>query len=626
MKKLKIHHFLEGFPEIGEEISTIIINSNVRPASQMKDQKTPLTNQKFYYYKEPNVIYYENGGYAEPVDLKAPLNVSLDEKNGFSSNYSNIWQQSNSTEEKTKRAGNLFDSRGISPYKDNINHSYSYENAIFTPITDYLLSQRQEKTKESLINTSKNIETPEFFLNYEMYDSFGAQTKPCFPTSELQNQLNLEKLAQNYQNKLPSVEKRTSNSNEIEEIVKRILEQRLDQSRKSLSQSNMDLFEIDNLVNKIVNEGRKSFKNDTDDSFPEMNRENIQELEEIVHKLCDIHGLEKTPKGEIEFVAGEGTDVPNKIKTIQENKKKMQGKNKEINNENLQKKLRNGENKEKADELKENKRESVSTKGKVHEENEKSIEETKVNSITQEKNQELSKENLLFSEKEAKIKPGNNQANISEIDRDFEQLINQEGNSQHYSSSKSGEEIVEFRGGIDLLLQDPSQQQKDSLSFHQHSGSNPPIEEPIKAKPSAFTVSQSLVDNFLANSLKELQITDPDKFKAVESETLIERENSDEQRNKAKSVAFPGYSSAKLANAGDTSLSEVVRNKAKSYAEDRKGSKLGRLSEKIDEILNKSKNRSNNSSMRSSGNFIRGNEMELKKMDTEILTFSGSLF
>lgn len=555
------------------------------------------------------MIYYENGGYAEPVDLKVHMN--FEEKNGFPTNFSNIWQQSNSTEEKTKRAGNLFDSRGISPYKENINYSYSYDNAIYTPITDYLLSQRQEKTKESLINTSKNIETPEFFLNYEMYDSFGAQTKPCFPTSELQNQLNLEKLAQNYESRLPPIEKRSSNGNEIEEIVRRILEQRLDQSRKSMSQSNIDILEIDNLVSKIVNEGRKSFKNETDGSLPEMNRENIQELEEIIHKLCDIHGLEKTPKGEIDVVAGEGNDVPNKIKTIKESKKKNQGKNKEFN----------GENKGNAEELKVNKRESVPNKEKTQEDNEKFREE---NSSLQKKNHENSKENLLISEKEAKI-INQNQANISEIDRDFEQLINQEGNSQHYSSSKSGEEIVEFRGGIDLLLQDPSQKQKDSLSFHQNS-SNPPIEEAIKTKPSAFTVSQSLVDNFLANSLKELQLNDPDKFKAVESETLIEREPSDEQRNKAKSVAFSGYSSAKLAKAGDTSLSEMVRNKAKSYAEDRKGSKLGRLNEKIDEILNKSKNRSNNSSMRSSGNFIRGNEMELKKADTEILTFSGILF
>ena len=181
------------------------------------------------------------------------------------------------------------------------------------------------------------------------------------------------------------------------------------------------------------------------------------------------------------------------------------------------------------------------------------------------------------------------------INEEFDNLIKCESKSQNLSI-KSEEEIVELRGGIDLLMDQNEKPKERKINME---ANNQKIKEFLEgSNPPCFN-----------NSLKE---------------DVEEEKKPDFIRNKAKTMQNAKYNSEKVGN--DESLDLEKKNMTFSFdGKERKGSgRFGKLNERLDEILSK-KNKSGNNSMRSSENFASG-DVQLKKADTEILLLSGMNF
>ena len=575
---IKKFFFLEQIP-VDDKVSTLEIHSDVRPASQRKFKKPPpeQTNnenwhQTYYYYKEPNNSFQKDRMYSDPVNL---YQSSILEEKIVEDKY---------VTDKVKKAGYK---ESYELYKANYEEEY-----VATPVTDYLLKEKDEKLKKTFENlyfdnfeeklkksheekeqflrnidekplfylnynekpqektqfsyyekphvlknfdekpqvSVKNEEKPNFFLNYDMFHSFGPRDSYKTP---LENQSELEKLAYNY--------------------CHFAMKNNQENTREDSLEKKVDLFEMDDIIKKMLDE--QSIKNE---KLPLSMEENIKELEETIN-------------------------------TFFNNVKKE-----EINDKNT-------ENNE------ENKKKSSENQMKITNENQKEISNEssrKLNGSEKKKKKSLETPDIIkkFQKK-------------STIEIDFENLIKCEIDSRN-CTEKSEEEIVEMCGGIELLMEKTEKTKEKIQNTHKESIEksikksiekiieNPELSKEFTIEKSDIYVSKDLIESLVRKSLQNLNDS---LFKKVESQIL--QENSNENLEKT----LNGYSSLK------------EKTEENAVGNGRKSSKLGKLNERIDQILTKAKSRSGNSSSRSSENHIKS-ECELKRAESEILFNTGFFF
>ena len=419
-------------------------------------------------------------------------------------------------------------------------------------------SGETEKLKKSGENDEKNSQ---FFLNYDMFHSFGPGSHENMLKDPLENQLELEKFAYNF----------------------------------SLKKSQTDQI-YDNDLNKIPYDSnqyestKKSHEiDDNSHNFTQNHYNSIDENHALNQDLSKLpQNPEKLHYNDINLNVSDMEDI---VKHLMENKK-----DEAISQ--LKRSL-----------LKENSNyssEQINSNIKDLEELINNIFQAKPTIEQQEENEKT--HNIAQNHNKKSIKKNDENTNINKIDQDFESLIKCEGQSE-VGSNKSEEEIVERRGDIDILMENSAKiTQKATISPKDVSM----IQESNK-KPSNFTISQDLIENLVRKSLKNINEA---LFKKSESELI--NGNNDFLREKAKT-----YYGNKSNNEMDV---EIMRNKAKTCdLEKQNSTKLGKLNERIDEILTKAKSRSGNSSLRSSQNCIRS-EYELRKAETEALFVSGKIY
>jgi len=587
----------------------------------------------YYYYKEPN------GG------------ANLGKDNLFSSFADPLTlQRSNILEEKrlddmihvdkAKRAGTHLNDSTTSPYKDNeypfIEHSTSYyAETISTPMTDFLLRQQDDNLRKSneekLKKSSGHVEKePQFFLDYDMYESFGPTNPSNSQKSPLEKQLDNEKLAMKYmkislrngeyssperplerENDYFSPERpieRKYDSSDFENMVQKIFDEKKEQARHSLDDQQMkNAIEMENIIKGILTEGRKSTNLNNSNEMEnfvknifEQGRKSINsnEMEGLVRSIIEEGRksekdsfFKNRPSSEIrdmEHIINQICCSPNKIDELNESN----GSIKDINNHNTEENERIL--KETFSPKKDNK--EISNKDLVN----KAKEIT--NKCQERRIQQMKKhkEEIVDQKISSKVeKPEIVDKRVSKIDEDFDNLIKCDTNSRHISE-KSEEEIVELRGGIDLLMDRNEKPKEKQIQFAEK--------------------EEGLLEN--SNDFKNLK---GNLINKTESQSVEEEKQHAIIRNKAKTVQNGHFKSKTAKNEENVEF----ENKNKTFSFDGKDrkistSKLGKLNEKIDEILIKAKSRSGNSSMRSSENFAKG-DLQLKRADTEILLISGKL-
>ena len=638
----------EQFPEVEDEFTSKDINTTLRAASQNKfhprprnissnDPPTHSEYPNYYYYKEPTSISYPKdkfrSSFADPVDLNPPY----DDQNHV---------------DKSKRAVNM--NGAATPNKDfdypYVDHSTSYyAESISTPLTDFLLKQHDEKMRNaneeqvkqggshygSPYAGSVEKQEPQFYLNYNMYDSFGP--KPSENRTPIEKKLDIEKLAMRFLSptkkaeELPnSVFKSPSsnlellytsknedkymlpsyNSNDrqfysnsdaqktespnIEKIVQKILDEKKEEARRSFDDKQIkNIMEMENIVKGIlINGGGKPVDMNNAQEMDGLVRnllyesrksENVDDMESLVKNI--IAEGRKSIRNEQDSSFRDVKDMENLVANIIGSPKK--------NNDS------NGSVSEKNDDV-----------GTNTEENERILKETfekgkKPKETIQELLSKYRQTNLKCDERHSETLKNEDlpkkmeeslEKQSNKINEEFENLIKCEIKSQNLSM-KSEEEIVELRGGIDLLMDQNEKPKERKINFEANSqktkefleGSNPPC---------------------FNNSLKE------DIVKNEEEE-----KKPDFIRNKAKTMQNAKYNSEKVGN--NESLDQERKNMTFSFdGKERKGSgRFEKLNERLDEILSK-KNKSGNNSMRSSENFA--SNVQLKKADTEILLLSGT--
>ena len=385
----------------------------------------------------------------------------------------------------------------------------------------------------------------------------------------------------------------------IEHIVQKILDEKKEEARRSFDDKQIkNIMEMENIVKGILNDGVKPVDMNNAQEMDGLVRnllyesrksENDNDMESLVKNIIAEGRKSIRNEQDSSFRSRPSTDVKdmeNLIANIIGSPKKNDDSNCSLSDKNEDGGNNNTEENEKI--LKE-----TFEKGKKPKE---TIQEL-LNKYrqTNQKCDERHSETLKNEDLPRKIEESIEKQSMK-INEEFDNLIKCESKSQNLSI-KSEEEIVELRGGIDLLMDQNEKPKERKINFEANSqktkefleGSNPPC---------------------FNNSLKE------DIVKNEEEE-----KKPDFIRNKAKTMQNAKYNSEKVEN--NESLDQERKIMTFSFdGKERKGSgRFEKLNERLDEILSK-KNKSGNNSMRSSENFA--SNVQLKKADTEILLLSGT--
>lgn len=542
------------------------------------------------------------------------------------------------------------------PYVD---HSTSYyAESISTPLTDFLLKQHDEKMRNANEEQTKQggshygspyatglneRQEPQFYLNYNMYDSFGP--KPSENRTPLEKKLEIEKLAMRFLSPSKKTEEHSNsvfkspssnlellytskaedkymfpiyNSNDrqffsnsdaqktespnIERIVQRILDEKKEEARRSFDDKQIkNVMEIENIVKGILNDGVKPVDmNNAQEMdglvrnllFESRKSENVKDMESLVKNIIAEGRKSIRNEQDSSFRSRPSADLKD-MENLVANMVGSPKQHEDESNGSLSEKNEDGGNNTEENEriLKE-----TFEKGKKPKETIQDLlnKYRQTNKKCDERHSETLKNEDLPRKSEESL-----DKRSMKINEEFDNLIKCESKSQNLSM-KSEEEIVELRGGIDLLMDQ----------------SEKPKERKINAEG-----NDQKTKEFLEGS-------NPPCFNTSFKEDTIKKDKEEEKkpdfiRNKAKTMQNAKYNSEKFGN--DENLELERKNMTFSFdGKERKGSgRFGKLNERLDEILNK-KNKSGNNSMRSSENFASG-DVQLKKADTETLVLSGML-
>lgn len=438
---------LDFFPPIEEETAEINIHSDIIKASQHKFNNIKQENYSnpipsYYYYKEPTQNLISNK-FSEPINLSPPkiLEERPLDKNSYQF-------------ENVKRADNM---KSPLQYKENYSAIYS-KSSIDTPYTDFLLKQRDRE-----LNLTNEV-NPQFYLNYEMFNSFGpTSSKPNY--QNLRKELELESIALQFKaisdaRNSPEYKEEAIALREIEEAIRNMLS--TDDQLLVESMSKQDPNELEEIVRKIMNEKERRRKSS------EIKEQN--EMEEIVKMIIleknqkennfKNKTLSSMPQKDI-FMDNESSMFPNN----NTHKDEILNNHNHLLNEslNLQNEIKNHDPTKFPKEKflsKKNSFDKIKLTSPLGKKSNLKIKPAKFEDLEEifyHSPQSLQK-SIVISPNGTPIKAENTPKNevLSEIKPEFndifENLVTIQGKSQDYFE-KSQEEIVELHGPIELLFE-----------------------------------------------------------------------------------------------------------------------------------------------------------------------------